>query len=109
MINFITQYWIEAIFSGLIAILVGALRIMYGKIKRLELVENGMQALLRDRIIQSYNNHMEKGFCPIYALESINYMYNQYHALGGNGTVTKLIEELKRLPVQNKDGEKYDC
>ena len=109
MRDFIIKYWVEAVFGGLITILVGALRVMYGKIKRLELVENGMKALLRDRIIHSYNHHMEKGFCPIYALESIIYMYNQYHELGGNGTVTKLIEELKKLPVQNKDGEKYEC
>lgn len=78
------------------------------KIKRLGLVESAMQALLRDRIIQSYNHHMEKGYCPIYALESVNHMYEQYHALGGNGTVTRLVEELRRLPVQSEDGDKYD-
>jgi len=29
-------------------------------------------------------------------------MYNEYHRLGGNGTVTKLMEDLKELPVRDK-------
>ena len=29
-------------------------------------------------------------------------MYDEYHKLGGNGTVTKLMEDLKELPVRDK-------
>jgi hypothetical protein len=29
-------------------------------------------------------------------------MYDAYHALGGNGTVTKLMEELRELPVKTR-------
>lgn len=43
---------------------------------------------------------MDKGFCPIYALENINALYAQYHALGGNGIVTEIIEKLKSLPTE---------
>ena len=37
----------------------------------------GVQALLRDRIIQAYNHYTEKGCCPIYGLENVEEMYLQ--------------------------------
>ena len=61
-----------------------------------------MQALLRDRIIWTYNHYMEKGFCPIYGQENIHEMYSQYKALGGNGAVTKLMEDFEKLPVERR-------
>ena len=41
---------------------------------------------------------MAKEYIPIYAMENIGEMYKAYHRLGGNGTITKLVEELKKLP-----------
>ena len=32
-------------------------------------------------------------------------MYTEYHNLGGNGTVTKLMEDLRELPVRDKETE----
>lgn len=29
-------------------------------------------------------------------------MYTEYHNLGGNGTVTKLMEDLRELPVKDR-------
>lgn len=75
------------------------------KIKEQEAIKNGVQALLRDRIIQSYNHYVEKGYCPIYAMENIQNMYNKYHDLGGNGTVTNLLNKLKELPTESEEKE----
>lgn len=69
-------------------------------------VANGMQALLRDRIIQSYNYYHDKGYCPIYARENIKKLYNPYHELGGNDVATDLVEELFELPTDKKGGYK---
>lgn len=66
-------------------------------------IELGLQALLRDRIIQAYNHYTEKAFCPIYGKENVENMYRQYHNLGGNGTVTKLYEALMALPTEKKE------
>ena len=63
----------------------------------------GLRSLLRDSIIWSHNHYTEKGYCPIYARENIEDMYNQYHVLGGNGVVTSLVEELKDLPTKKED------
>ena len=62
----------------------------------------GVQALLRDRIIQAYNHYTDKGYCPIYGLENVESMYRQYHALGGNGAITELVDRLKELPTERK-------
>jgi Zn/Cd-binding protein ZinT len=36
---------------------------------------------------------------PLYARENVLEMYNAYHALGGNGAITKLMEEMENLPT----------
>lgn len=62
-------------------------------------VEDGVLALLRDRVIERYNHYTEQGYIPIYGMDNVNKMYSAYHALGGNGTITKLVEELDDLPT----------
>lgn len=63
-------------------------------------MEDGMQALLRDRIMQACNYYMDKGWMPIYARENIQHMYEAYHGLGGNGTVTELVNRTNTLPFE---------
>lgn len=93
MLEFIMTYWMEAAFGGVLLVI----RWMY---KRQKAVELGIQALLRAEIIHVYNRYIDRGYCPIYALENVNHMYEQYHALGGNGAVTKLVEDLTELPTE---------
>ena len=102
MREFIEQYWVETFFGAGIA----ALGCFYKRLstrqkankKEQDAIRIGIQALLRDRIIQEYNVYHAKGEIPIYALESVLDMYLGYHGLGGNGTVSGLIKELKELP-----------
>ena len=61
--------------------------------------------LLRDRIIQAYNHYTEKGYCPIYSRENIEKMYTEYNHLGGNGTVTELVDRIRELPTERKEEE----
>ena len=68
----------------------------------------GVQALLRDRIIQAYNHSVcEKGWVPIYAKESIDACYKSYEALGDNGVIDSLMEQLNELPNYNLNGGKH--
>lgn len=67
----------------------------------------GVQALLRDRIIQAYNHYVcEKGWVPIYAKESIDACYKSYESLGDNGVIDSLMEQLNELPNYNLNGGK---
>lgn len=69
----------------------------------------GLQALLRDRIIQAYNHYVQdKGWIPIYAKESIDACYKSYEALGDNGVIDNLmqqINELQNYPPKNRGEE----
>ena len=61
-------------------------------------LKEGVQALLRDRIIQAYNHYSDKGWIPIYAMESIEACYKSYEELGENGVSDNLMIQLRELP-----------
>lgn len=87
----------------------GALTAYLGTMYRIKKKENdalkaGVQALLRDRIIQSYNHYTEKGWMPIYARDSLDACYNSYEALGENGVIDDLMEQLRELPNHRNSG-----
>lgn len=66
-------------------------------------IESGLQSLLRAEIIRSHEKYMDKGYCPVYAREALNRIYESYHALGGNGTMTELYKQVMALPTDNED------
>lgn len=82
--------------------------IIMEKVGSLETVVNylqkALQALLRDRIIQMYNYYYkDAGYIPMYARESLDYMYEEYKNLGGNGVIDSLVVKLKTLDIEPVD------
>ena len=79
-------------------------RSIFARLKRQDshqkALEYGVQALLRDRMLYSYNKYIDTGYAPIYAKENYENMYQQYHELGGNGVMTHLHEEFMALPTE---------
>lgn len=73
--------------------------------QKMEAMELGVQSLLRDRIIERYNHYTEQKHIPIYGMENVTKMYESYHALGGNGTITELVNDLKELPHETAEKE----
>lgn len=57
----------------------------------------GIMLLLRVELIAYHHKYMDLGEIPSYAYASFIDMYNAYHALGGNGMVTKIKEEIDEL------------
>lgn len=43
----------------------------------------------------------ERGWITLHGLENVNAMYKEYHALGGNGTVTALVNTIHELEVRD--------
>ncbi|MDE6020172.1 MAG: hypothetical protein K2H01_04120 [Ruminococcus sp.] len=90
--------------SGILGI---GTRAILARLKRQETrqkaVELGVQALLRDRMLHSYNKYTELGYTPIYAKENFENMYQQYHKLGGNGVMTQLHIEFMKLPTEKEE------
>lgn len=61
-------------------------------------VAMGVQALLRDRLIEKYDYYSDKGYAPIYAKDNFENMWKQYHELGVNGVMDEIHEKFKDLP-----------
>lgn len=65
----------------------------------------GTMLLLRVQLIEYHDKYMMLGDIPSYAYENFMEMYDAYHALGGNGTITKMMHEIEELHLKKK-GEK---
>jgi hypothetical protein len=106
----IKQYWIELMFSGLTAFLTVCYKNLKSdiikKAKEQEAIKQGVVALLRQALYDSYNKWSERGYCPIYAMEVSKKIYAQYHALGGNDVGSELYERLTEPPKETKDIKK---
>lgn len=68
----------------------------------------GTMLLLRVQLIEYHNKYMEQEHIPSYAYENFVEMYNAYHALGGNGMVTKMYNEICTLHLKKKERKKDD-
>lgn len=104
---FVATHWTEWLFAAATAFL----GFLYKKINaslRAEQEKNaaiaaGVQALLRESIVTSYNKWSERGYCPIYAKESARRVYIAYHGLEGNDVATQLYTKLLALPESVKE------
>lgn len=65
----------------------------------MQIVEDGLQCLLRAEIIRSHDKYTSRGYCPIYAKENLKRAYDAYRALGGNDVATDLYHQCMALPV----------
>lgn len=65
---------------------------------------DGVQSLLRQSIVADYNKYSDRGYCPIYAKESIKRAYKAYHTLGGNDVATELYRKILAMPEEPPEG-----
>lgn len=63
-----------------------------------------LQAILRRDMIEDYNKWKERGYAPIYAKQSFENCWDQYHALGANGVMDGIHKEFLKLPTEKKEG-----
>ena len=62
----------------------------------------GTMLLLRVQLIEYHDKYTNLGEIPSYAYQNFIEMYEAYHALGGNGMVTKMKEEIEELHLKRK-------
>lgn len=62
----------------------------------------GTMLLLRTQLIEYHTKYMKLGSIPSYAYQNFGEMYEAYHALGGNGMVTKMKHEIDELHIKSK-------
>ena len=65
-----------------------------------EAIGQGVKALLRDRLLQGYKHYVnDVGWADEDDRSNMENVYKQYHALGGNGTITKVHDEIMEMPI----------
>ena len=62
-------------------------------------VKRGVQALLRDRLIQGYKYYRAQGWADEDDRANLENVYIQYHALGANGVMDNLRGRFLDLPL----------
>lgn len=62
-------------------------------------METGLRTLLRAELLEIHAKYVPLGYIPLEVMEEADRVYQAYHSLGGNGTGTKIYEELKALPT----------
>ena len=104
IIGFISASWVKWLFAVATAILAWCYRNISARLKieqeKNEAIAAGVQSLLRESIVNNYNRYQDRGFCPIYAKDSIKKVYAAYHDLGGNDVATELYRKILAMPEQ---------
>lgn len=114
MPEWVVKYWVEWLFGLLITGLGFLVKSLFGKMKkekqaREELeakaaaetlaLKEGMKSLLRRQIIADCKEACREGYCDETIRDTITAMYEAYHGLGGNGTVTDAYNSMRQLPL----------
>ena len=99
---------VESILIHAINIVIGILiATLWNKFKQQkeeqDAIKLGLQSLLRGEITKAYYKYKEKGWIPLYALESVEGNYKNYETLGANGIIDGLWKELMSLPHTKPD------
>ena len=102
-------HWVEWVFTLCLGLLGWSYKTLLKRLQedhaKNEAIAEGVQALLRENIVSNYNRYHDKGFCPIYAKESVKKVYKAYHDLGGNDVASGLYKDLLEMPTEPKRKE----
>ena len=58
----------------------------------------GVQALLRDRLLQAFNHYLSRGWIGANERDNIDNMYTQYESLGENNVISDIYNQVRALP-----------
>ena len=58
----------------------------------------GVQALLRDRLLQAFNHYLARGWIGASERDNIDNMYTQYESLGENNVISDIYNQVRALP-----------
>lgn len=99
--EWISKYWVEWLFGLIAAGIVAYCRHIAAQVKKeraeQKALRDGMRSLLRRQIIADCEHAIAEGYCPTATKDTIEDMYQSYHALGGNGVVTGLKDQTMNL------------
>ena len=104
ILGYVAGHWVEWLFTICLAALTLAWRKVSVRLKeehdKNAAIAEGVQSLLRENIVSNYNRYLDRGYCPIYAKESIKKVYKAYSDLDGNDVATELYKHLLEMPTE---------
>ena len=103
MVDFILRYWVQEMFTLIIAAITWMGKTLYRKKNEYDVLRQGIMALLHDRLYQACSYFIDRGYCTIEDRNNLEYLYIPYKALGGNGTGESLYRKCMELPFKPDD------
>ena len=98
MAEFILKYWVQELFALIIAAITWIAKALRRKKTEYDVLREGILALLHDRLYQACSFFLARGYCTVEDRNNLEYLYNPYKALGGNGTGESLYRKCLELP-----------
>ena len=87
-----------------VTVILGALALLIKPIRHkllgLDKLTDALKCELRHDMLHTYYRHREDKFIRQYELEDFLYLYRGYKALGGNGHLNTVMEEVDELPIR---------
>jgi uncharacterized protein YneF (UPF0154 family) len=100
----INEIILKVVLTIVSCIVTGSFGFLVGKIKsykqRDNTQEEALKCLLRSSITSKYYVYSELKSIPLYEKENLNYMYEQYKAMGGNSYINEIMEEINKLTIK---------
>lgn len=103
MWEFVVKYWVEFVFGLVAAGLIAGYKRLATKVQSNKETEkaiaDGMKYLLMFKLREEGEKYLTESRCSIEEKHEFEKVYNAYHALGGNGTITALKDKVLQLPI----------
>lgn len=101
--DFVVKYWVEFLFGIVAAGLIAGYKKLSAKVQSdkdtEKAIADGMKYLLMFKLREEGEKHLTDGRCSTENKREFEKVYNAYHALGGNDTITALKDQVLRLPI----------
>ena len=102
MIDKIIDWAVPVVLGGVLGTVLTYLKMLR---KRQSANDLGTQCLLRAEIIRDHKEYSVKGYCPIYAKESLERAYDAYSKLGGNDVAKEMYQHMLSMPDEPPEME----
>ena len=89
---------------GLPSLLAGLLAFIKVQLAENKAVKLGIQALLRDRLLQSFRYYEARGWANYDEKSNVANLFTQYEKLGENGVMQDMYAKFKHLPTTEPKG-----
>lgn len=90
---------------GIPSLVLSSFGLIVSQFRQLKALKLGLQAILRDRLLQAYKYYNHVGYASYDDKSNIQNIYNQYEALGPNGIMERKHFHFLELPEEATDDD----